>query len=97
VEVDPGQYTIVDMFYYTCRYEVSYNATVILKGKSGSTYQFARAGNMNGTTSGVATFTQRHLEPNDVNGLPESLGPVEETLEKGDVPLNTKEPISGSE
>jgi hypothetical protein len=95
--VAPGDYTIVDQFYYTARYQVEYKATIILKGKSGSQYTLARFGNMNGTTAGIATYTQRHIDRNGINGVPPNLylGPVEETFNDDDMPPNTNEPVGG--
>jgi hypothetical protein len=97
VVVAPGDYTIVDQFYYTARYQVEYKATIILKGKSGSQYTLARFGNMNGTTAGIATYTQRHIDRNGINGVPPNLylGPVEETFNDDDMPPNTNEPVGG--
>ncbi|GCB23143.1 hypothetical protein AAWM_06028 [Aspergillus awamori] len=95
VEVDPGDYTVVDLYYYTGHFDVEYKAAITLTGKSGSSHTLERFGNMNGTTSGVATFKQYHVDPNDKKKLSLLVKPREEDLEEDKMPPNTNEPVGG--
>ena len=90
VAVPPGQYIQIDLLYYKGWFDISYEATVVMIGKSGAKYPLKRSGGMTGMASGVAVIKQTVLDRNMPNSGLEDTKPIDEDIPFDKLPPNTE-------